>query len=108
MNTLNKFVLIAGFLTALATAPTSIAGTGTQRVDHRQAKQQNRIGQGIQSGQLTEREVRRLEAQQNRIRLAEGKAKADGVVTRRERARLTRRQNRASRNIYRKKHNLRH
>lgn len=106
MNTLNKLVLIAGFLTALVSAPTSSAGTGTQRIDHRQAKQQNRIEQGIQSGQLTEREVRRLEAQQNRIRLAEEKAKA--VVTRRERAQLTRRQNKASRNIYRKKHNLRH
>jgi hypothetical protein len=48
-----------------------------------------------------------LENQQDRIERMEDRAKADGVVTRAERARLTHRQNKASRNIYRKKHNLR-
>jgi hypothetical protein len=48
-----------------------------------------------------------LQAQQNRIERAEDRAKADGVVTKGERAHLTYRENKASRNIYRKKHNRR-
>ncbi len=35
------------------------------------------------------------------------KAKSDGVVTKKERAKLQAEQNKASRTIYRKKHNLR-
>ena len=76
----------------------------TPRIEHREARQQQRIQQGIASGQLTPKETARLEAQQGRIETAQAKAKSDGVVTARERASLTRRQNRASRNIHRQKH----
>lgn len=108
MAVLKKLFIVTGFLTLIASASISIAGTDTLRVDRRQAKQQNRIDQGIRSGSLTKREVNRLQNQQNRIERFESKAKADGVVTRNERARLTRKQNTASRAIYRKKNNRRY
>jgi uncharacterized protein HemX len=77
----------------------------TPRVDKREAHQQARINHGVKSGQLTPKEANRLEKQQSKIKSDEAKAKADGKVTPKERAKLTREQNRASRNIYRKKHN---
>jgi len=80
---------------------------GTPRIDQRQENQQMRIEQGEQSGALTPREATRLEHQQMRIERQEQAAKADGVVSNVERARLTHQQNKASRNIARKKHNLR-
>jgi hypothetical protein len=54
---------------------------------------------------LTRREARRLEAQQGRIQDDKFLAKSDGHVSPAERWQLTREQNRASRDIYRLKHN---
>ncbi|MGO9395133.1 MAG: hypothetical protein ACLP7A_11030 [Desulfobaccales bacterium] len=76
-------------------------------IDAREQHQQQRIQRGIKSGQLTPGEANHLEKQQGRIEATEDRMKADGNLTRRDRARLTRMQNRASRNIYRKKHNNR-
>jgi hypothetical protein len=89
----------------LALAATTAAfATATPRIDRREARQQQRIDQGVNSGQLTPKETARLEAQQGRIETAEARARSDGVVTVKERASLTRRQNRASRNIHHQKH----
>jgi hypothetical protein len=52
-------------------------------------------------------EAGRLETQQARIKQTEERMKADGKLTKAERARLTHKQNRASKTIYRKKHNAR-
>lgn len=76
----------------------------TPRVDQREANQERRIQQGVNSGQLTPRETNRLENQQGRIERAEDKAKADGKVTAKERAHLGNMQDRASRDIAREKH----
>ena len=90
-----------------STVGLAIAGSGdTPGIDQRMENQQRRIDQGVQSGELTPREARRLETQQSRIENRLEAAKSDGVVTAGERARLTHQQNRASRNIFRKKHNL--
>lgn len=86
----------------------SAPGQQTPGVDRRERRQSRRIKQGVRSGSLTRREARNIAAQQARIRRHERRAKSDGVVTARERASLQRRENRASRNIYRKKHNFRH
>ena len=77
----------------------------TPHVAKRQLKQQARIEQGVKSGELTAGETKRLELQQAKIQSDKRKAKADGVVTPAERAKLAREQNRASRKIYRLKHN---
>jgi hypothetical protein len=80
------------------------AQSETPGIDRRQANQEQRIDQGIASGQLTEREAARLERQQNRIDRMEDRAKSDGVVTKKERARINAAQDRASRDIFREKH----
>ena len=54
------------------------------RMDQPQASQERRIGQGIASGQLNEKEAARLNHQQDRIDNMENKAKADGTVTNKE------------------------
>jgi hypothetical protein len=53
----------------------------TPGIDKRQAEQQKRIDQGVQSGQLTSKEAARLEKGQERVQAMEDKAKADGKVT---------------------------
>jgi len=87
-----------------AQGTTPAGAAATPGIDKRQANQEKRIDQGIASGQLTKRETRRLEREQNAINRAEDKAKADGVVTAQERNRLQHAQNKASRDIARQKH----
>lgn len=82
----------------------AFAQSETPGIDRRQANQEQRIDQGVASGQLTEREAARLERQQNRINRLEDRAKSDGVVTKKERARINAAQDRASRDIFREKH----
>ncbi|ANE55197.1 MULTISPECIES: hypothetical protein [Methylomonas] len=103
MNTFTKF----GLLAVTTLCQTAWADVDMPRVDRRQEIQEQRIEQGIESGELTRREANRLERQQMRIERQENAAQADGVVTPAERARLNHQQNKASRNIARKKHNLR-
>ncbi len=87
--------------------PQNTADTMTPRITKRQINQQRRIKQGVKSGELTPAETRRLEAQQAKIQADKQAAKADGKVTPQERRKLRREENRASRNIYRLKHNKR-
>jgi uncharacterized membrane protein YebE (DUF533 family) len=97
-----KLLAISSVL--LATGGTAYAQGDTPVIDQRQMNQEQRIDQGVESGQLNPREAKRLERQQNRIDRMENRAKADGVVTARERARIGAAQNHASRNIAREKH----
>jgi opacity protein-like surface antigen len=80
------------------------AQTETPVIDQRQTNQEHRIDQGIASGQLSEREARRLDRQQDHIDRMEDRAKSDGIVTRKERARIGAAQNRSSRHILKEKH----
>ena len=98
--------LVAGAV-VLSMASAAFAGTNDPRIQARENRQEKRIQQGEASGQLTPGEAGRLEAQQTKIKQDEAGMKADGKLTPRERRKLTREQNRASRNIYRKKHNNR-
>jgi hypothetical protein len=87
---------------ALLVAGSAIAGT--PGFNARQAHQRERIGNGVQNGELTMRETRRLAAGQVHLNRVERRAKADGVVTRAERAHLQHEANQQSRRIYRQKH----
>jgi hypothetical protein len=100
---MKKFSLICA-LVVLGIA-LSTAQTATPRVTKRQGNQQARIGQGVKSGELTKGETRRLERQQTKIQHDKRVAKSDGVVTPGERAKLNREQNRASKRVYKLKHN---
>lgn len=85
-----------------------LAQSNTPTVDQRQANQQQRIDQGVKSGELTGKEAARLEKNQQRIQKMEDKAKADGKVTPKERARLEKAQNVESKKIAREKHDRQH
>jgi len=74
-------------------------------IDQREREQAERIRQGLLDGSLTPQEARRLWAEQRRIRAIEAQMGAHGYFSPQERARLTARQNRASRAIYRARHN---
>ena len=99
--------LITGSIACVFVAATAFAADNDPGIQQREINQQNRINQGIQSGQLTPGEAGRLEAQQTRIKQREERmsARDNGHLTARDKRILTREQNRASKNIYRKKHN---
>jgi hypothetical protein len=80
---------------------------GNNEVGQRRENQQDRIAQGVRSGQLTAGESARLERQQQSINHEDASMRAanGGKLTAGDKAALNRRQNNASRNIYAKKHN---
>ena len=96
-------LLVAGLVLFTNTASAQ-SDTSTPGVDRRQARQGERIQQGVASGELNRREAKRLEKGQNRVDRIEDKAKADGNVTAKERARLQQAENRQSRRIAKQKH----
>jgi len=100
---MSKSKILAGLGLALIVMA-GTASAGTPRYDARQAHQQQRIANGLKSGELTAREARRLEAGQVHLNRVERRAKADGVVTARERAHMQHEENQQSRRIYRQKH----
>jgi hypothetical protein len=70
----------------------------------RNVNQQERIEQGIQSGELTGREVGQLERGQAHVNRLEGRAGANGFLGPREQRHIQRAENRQSKRIYRQKH----
>jgi hypothetical protein len=98
-------VTCGGLVMAFLQVP-AMAGTNDPGIQKRMENQEKRIEQGVESGQLTPREAGRLEAREAKIKQDELRMKSDGELTARERARLTREQNRASRRIFRQKHDL--
>ncbi len=79
-------------------------------VDRRQANQQARIAEGVESGQLTPGETARLERKEAKIRreIRRDRAANGGKLTPAEKAKINGEENRASRQIYRAKHNANH
>jgi len=79
-------------------------------INQRKDNQQDRIAEGVRSGQLTAGETARLEGREAHINHQEARMKAanGGSLTPGERAKINREQNRTSRAIYRDKHNARH
>jgi hypothetical protein len=80
---------------------------GNNKVGQRRENQQDRIAQGIKSGQLTAGETAKLENQQKGINKqvsADRKANG-GTLTASEKKQVNKEQNTASKNIYHKKHN---
>ena len=80
---------------------------GKNEVDARRENQQDRIAQGIRSGQLTAGETAKLERQSARINreVRNERAANGGNLTNREKAQVNRQLNRESARIYNKKHN---
>lgn len=101
---MKTFILAAVAAASLAAAS---APALAQPINQREDSQQQRINQGVASGQLTSREaahdqrkLNHIEARADRMRARQG-----GVLTPAQHARMERRLNRSSRRIYRTKHN---
>jgi len=84
--------------------PNSASSQRMQADVQRNVNQQQRIEQGVKSGQLTNREVGKLEAGQSRVDRAEARAGANGHVNANEQRRIQQAENKQSRNVYREKH----
>src|SRR5216683_3217496 len=80
---------------------------GNNKVGQRRENQQDRIAQGIKSGQLTPGETAKLENQQKGInkQVAADRKANGGPLTASEKKQVNHEQNAASKNIYHKKHN---
>jgi hypothetical protein len=98
-----KTVTIIFVTTLLALIWCSAAWAGRSSI--RNHRQKQRIRQGIRSNEIIRPEARRLKKEQRRINRAYHRATADGHLSWRERQRLNNMQDRASRHIYRAKHN---
>jgi hypothetical protein len=98
----NAAARIAAALVVLALASPTLGA----EVDRRERRQQDRIAQGVESGQLTPHETARLERKEGRIdrEVKRDRAANGGTLTPGEKAHINAQQNRASRQIYRQKH----
>src|SRR5580700_8663946 len=94
-------------LAVAAAAVLAVTLPADQKIAQRKENQQDRIAQGVKSGQLTAGETAKLEKQQQGINREEaGMREANGgKLTGADKKALNQQQNRASRNIYNKKHN---
>jgi hypothetical protein len=120
-RTLTNSLLILATSTLMvvgsAVAQTTTSGAGPDKVDPghprvnqvnaRETKQQDRIANGVKSGQLTPGETAHLEKSEQRLQNNEKKdmAKDNGHLTKKDQAKLNREANRTSRHIYKDKHN---
>ncbi|GGA68010.1 hypothetical protein GCM10011507_19380 [Edaphobacter acidisoli] len=111
---LTKLALIAsltlGPVAIIAQSTTSTPTTTApvhRDINQRKENQQDRIGQGVKSGQLTAGETSHLEKQESAINHEEHNMRAqdNGHLTRQDRRTINRQQNQESRRIYRDKHN---
>jgi predicted transglutaminase-like cysteine proteinase len=82
---------------------------GNNEVGQRRENQQDRVAQGIKSGQMTAGEAARTENREQGInrQIHADRQANDGRLTGQERRQVNREQNRTSRQIYRQKHNNR-
>ena len=99
MKTLILATIAAAFLAASLPADQKIAA--------RKENQQDRIAQGVKSGQLTAGETARLETKEARVNkeIRSDRAANGGRLTGAEKAQVNRQQNKMSRAIYKDKHN---
>ena len=93
------------FAQAPAATPTPAPKPAT--IGQRKVDQQDRIAQGVKSGQLTAGETARLEHQESGINKEESgmRAEDNGKLTKQDKKTLHTQQNQESRRIYRDKHN---
>src|SRR5213593_3804350 len=107
MNSVMKKAFFAGVLAALATPAFSQSATPAPVINQRKENQQDRIANGVQSGQLTARETANLEKKESALNKEENRMKKrnGSTLTAGNKARLTRQQNHLSHQIYRDKHN---
>jgi TolA-binding protein len=100
---MKKGLVTVSGMTLLMTGA-ACAEVETPMIDQRQTNQEQRIDQGVTSGRLNEREMNRLNMQQEQVNKMENRAKSDAIMTDKGRARIAAAQDRAARHIAREKH----
>lgn len=100
-----RMLTVAALCTVLSGA--GIAQVTGKTVQQRKNHQQQRIAQGVHTGQLTPHETANLERREASVNHEErAMRRADGGhLTKQDKAALTRRQNSISKSIYNDKHN---
>lgn len=81
---------------------------GYSKFDQRIERQHKRIKNGVRNGELTKKEAKKLRKQHRQIKKLNKQFKKDGHLSRHERKTLQRELDRASKRIYRLKHNDRY
>ena len=96
-----------GATSSQSTTTTSPAPAQKPAITQRKENQQQRIANGVKSGQLTPGETRRLERGEQRLQNNEKKdmAKDNGHLTKQDQRQLNREANHMSKRIYKDKHN---
>jgi hypothetical protein len=96
--------------TSLIAAGLMVAGVNAQEIQKRKENQQDRIAQGVKSGQLTAGETANLEHKEAKLNheIRHDRKQNGGNLTNNEKRQINRQQNKLSRQIYRDKHNGRH
>ncbi len=106
----NRFIILgAATLMAVSTAMAQTNPPAPGTVGERKQNQQDRIANGIDSGQLTAGETKSLEHREANLNRNERQMRAadGGHLTAADRANLNRQENHISNNIYQDKHNAR-
>jgi hypothetical protein len=99
-----KLGLAATLATAFAAPVFAQTAVGTQADTQRNVDQQQRIENGLKSGQLTTKEAGKLEKGEAHVEKMEANASRNGSVSAAEQSRITAAQNRESSAIYNQKH----
>ncbi|KQU76780.1 MULTISPECIES: hypothetical protein [unclassified Rhizobacter] len=99
-----KLTILIGSM-MLAASAGAFAQSTTAGSVQRDVNQQERIEQGLKSGQLTTQEAGKLEREESHVDKLQAQSLKDGKLTPAEKARLEAAQNKASRDIAAAKHN---
>ena len=99
---MNHTTLIAGLLALTGSAAFAQAPANTVQRD---VNQEQRIEQGLKSGELNTREAATLQREESRVNRMQSNAMKDGKLSAAEQARLNSAQNKVSKDIYDAKHN---
>ena len=109
MSTIALAAILAAPALMVAQTPTTTPtpGKNDYNINQRKADQQQRIAQGVKSGQLTAGETSHLEHQEAGINREERgmRAQDNSHLTKQDRQTIHHQQNQESRRIYRDKHN---
>jgi hypothetical protein len=97
-------VALAGLMILPLAAQASTSSQYPQRIDRREARQQQRIRRNYRSGNLTQAEARRLAHRERATQRFEARARSDGRISSWERRRLNQHLRRNSRAIRRQSH----
>ncbi|HUI79961.1 MAG TPA: hypothetical protein VLY24_18670 [Bryobacteraceae bacterium] len=102
MKTFHRF-----WMAAILGASLTVVNASAQTVNQRRENQQDRIAQGVKSGQLTAGETANVESKEAALNheVHNDRSMNNGKLTPGERAQVNRQQNRLSRQVYRDKHN---